>query len=117
MNRAQPSNHSEVFWRTTWRDRTLSSLTQAGFVNNLNDGMAWGLFPVFFAAAHMSLDRIGLLAAIYPATSAVLQLATARCPIAPDANGSSPAACGTGAIVAGVVVGVRMRETRHLSGI
>jgi MFS family permease len=76
LNRAQPSDHHEVFWHTTLRDRNLSSITQAGLVNNLNDGMAWGLFPVFFAAAHMSLDRIGLLAAIYPATSALLQLVT-----------------------------------------
>jgi hypothetical protein len=48
-------------------DRDLSSVTQAGLVNNLNDGMAWGLFPLFFAAAHMSLSQIGTLAAIYPA--------------------------------------------------
>jgi hypothetical protein len=67
---------TDVFWRTTLRDRNLSSITQAGLVNNLNDGMAWGLFPVFFAAANMTLDRIGLLAAIYPATWGIVQLAT-----------------------------------------
>jgi MFS family permease len=66
----------EVFWRTTWTDRNLSSISQAGLVNNLNDGMAWGLFPLFFAAANLSLDRIGILAAIYPATWGVAQLAT-----------------------------------------
>src|SRR5260370_40730936 len=66
----------EVFWRTTWTDRNLSSISQAGLVNNLNDGMAWGLFPLFFAAANLSLDRIGILAAIYPATWGVVQLAT-----------------------------------------
>jgi MFS family permease len=66
----------EVFWRTTWTDRNLSSISQAGLVNNLNDGMAWGLFPLFFAAANLSLDRIGMLAAIYPATWGVVQLAT-----------------------------------------
>jgi MFS family permease len=65
-----------VFWRTTWRDRNLSTISQAGLVNNLNDGMAWGLFPLFFAAANMSLGRIGALAAIYPATWGVTQLAT-----------------------------------------
>jgi hypothetical protein len=52
----------EVFWRTTWTDRNLSSISQAGLVNNLNDGMAWGLFPLFFAAANLSLDRFGILA-------------------------------------------------------
>jgi MFS family permease len=70
------ANHANVFWRTTVRDRNLSSVTQAGLVNNLNDGMAWGLFPVLFAAANMSLGRIGVLAAIYPATWGLLQLAT-----------------------------------------
>ncbi len=65
-----------VFWRTTWADHNLSTISQVGLVNNLNDGMAWGLFPLFFAAANMSLDRIGALAAIYPATWGVTQLAT-----------------------------------------
>ncbi|UJR82948.1 MFS transporter [Sandaracinus amylolyticus] len=66
----------EVFWRTTLVDRELSSVTQAGLVNNLNDGMAWGLFPIFFAAAHMTLEEIGVLAAIYPATQGFGQLFT-----------------------------------------
>jgi len=54
----------EVFWRTSIADRNLSSISQAGLVNNLNDGMAWGLFPLVFADANMSLARIGVLAAI-----------------------------------------------------
>jgi len=66
----------EVSGQTTLRDRNLSSISQAGLVNNLNDGMAWGLFPLFFAAAHVSLGRIGVLTAIYPAVWGVLQLAT-----------------------------------------
>ncbi len=66
----------EVFWRTTLGDRNLSSASQAGLVNNLNDGMAWGLFPLFFAAAGMRLDQIGLLAAIYPGTWGLAQLVT-----------------------------------------
>jgi MFS family permease len=66
----------EVFWRTTLADRNLSSISQAGLVNNLNDGMAWGLFPLVFAAANMSLRQIGWLAAIYPATWGVMQLLT-----------------------------------------
>jgi MFS family permease len=65
-----------VFWRTTFGDRNLSSVTQAGFVNNLNDGMAWGLFPLFFAAAGMTLAQIGVLAAVYPATWGIGQLAS-----------------------------------------
>lgn len=66
----------EIFWRTTFRDKNLSSVTQAGLVNNLNDGMAWGLFPLLFAAARMSMAQIGALAAIYPATWGVAQLIT-----------------------------------------
>ncbi len=66
----------EVFWRTTLHDANLSSVSQAGLVNNLNDGMAWGLFPLVFGAAGMNLAQVGLLAAIYPATSAIGQLAT-----------------------------------------
>lgn len=66
----------DVFWRTTFGDRNLSSATQAGLVNNLNDGMAWGLFPLVFAAQGMNFRQIGLLAAIYPATWGVLQIAS-----------------------------------------
>jgi MFS family permease len=66
----------EVFWRTTLTDRNLSSVSQAGLVNNLNDGMAWGLFPLWFAALQMNLEQIGILAAVYPATWAIAQLAT-----------------------------------------
>jgi MFS family permease len=66
----------EVFWRTTVSDRNLSSVTFAGMVNNLNDGAAWGLFPLIFATAGMSLSRIGMLAAIYTATWGIAQLFT-----------------------------------------
>jgi MFS family permease len=66
----------EVFLRTSLTDRNLFAASQAGLVNNLNDGMAWGLFPLFFAAAGLSLARIGTLAAIYPAVWGVGQLAT-----------------------------------------
>lgn len=72
---ARPTQ-SEIFWRTTFRDRNLSTACQAGLVNNLNDGMAWGLFPLFFAAANLSIERIGILAAVYPATWGVAQLGT-----------------------------------------
>ncbi len=66
----------DVFWRTTARDRNLSSVSQAGLVNNLNDGMAWGLFPIFFGASGLTLTRIGWLAAIYPAVWGMGQLFT-----------------------------------------
>jgi MFS family permease len=66
----------EVFLRASVLDRDLSSVSQAGLVNNLNDGMAWGLFPLLYAAAGLSLPRIGWLAAIYPAVWGVSQLVT-----------------------------------------
>ena len=69
-------SQKEIFLRTSFLDRNLSSVSQAGFVNNLNDGMAWGLFPMLFAATGLSLEKIGWLAAIYPATWGILQLWT-----------------------------------------
>ncbi len=65
-----------VFVRTSWSDPNLSSVSQAGLVNNLNDGMAWGLFPLLFAASGLSLERIAVLAALYPAIWGVGQLFT-----------------------------------------
>jgi MFS family permease len=66
----------EIFWRTSILDKNLSSVSQAGLVNNMNDGMAWGLFPLFFAAANMDLGQIGTLAAVYPATWGLGQILT-----------------------------------------
>jgi MFS family permease len=66
----------QIFWRTSVLDANLSSVSQAGLVNNLNDGMAWGLFPLLFGAAGMNLAQVGALAAIYPATWSVVQIAT-----------------------------------------
>jgi MFS family permease len=65
-----------VFWKTTLSDRNLSSVTQAGLVNNLNDGMAWGLFPLLFATAGVPVATVAVLVAIYPAVSGVGQLFT-----------------------------------------
>ncbi|MDQ3965515.1 MAG: MFS transporter [Actinomycetota bacterium] len=66
----------EIFMRTSFTDRNLSSVSQAGLVNNLNDGMAWGLFPLFFAAAGLQIGQIGVLAAVYPGAWSIGQLAT-----------------------------------------
>jgi MFS family permease len=67
---------AEAFARTTWRDRSLSAVSQAGLVNNLNDGMAWGLLPLFYAAAGLPIETIAILAAVYPAVWAVGQIGT-----------------------------------------
>ena len=66
----------EVFTQTSFREPALSSASQAGLVNNLNDGLAWGLFPILFAAEGMSVGRIGVLAALYPGVWGLGQLVT-----------------------------------------
>jgi len=67
----------EVFALTSFKEPALSSCSQAGMVNNLNDGLAWGLFPLFFAeVAGLSVEQIGVLAALYPAVWGVGQLFT-----------------------------------------
>lgn len=60
----------------TGRDVHMTGISQAGFVNNLNDGLAWGIFPLFFASQALSLERIAVLAAMYPLVWGGLQLAT-----------------------------------------
>jgi MFS family permease len=72
---ALPSTR-EIFLLTSFRERALSSCSQAGLVNNLNDGLAWGLFPIYFAGAGLSVGRIGVVAAAYPAIWGLGQLVT-----------------------------------------
>lgn len=66
----------QVFWLTSWRDKNLFAASQAGLVNNLNDGMMWGLFPIFLASFGVPLAQIGVLAATYPGVWGVSQLVT-----------------------------------------
>ena len=66
----------QVFTQTSFTEPALSSASQAGLVNNLNDGLAWGLFPVLFAGAGLSVGRIGMLVALYPAIWGAGQLVT-----------------------------------------
>ena len=65
-----------MFTQTSFREPALSAASQAGMVNNLNDGLAWGLFPVLFAAAGLSIGQIGMLAALYPLVWGAGQLLT-----------------------------------------
>jgi MFS family permease len=80
ISRAAPAGEMLTFWqifrRASFGDRNLFAASQAGLVNNLNDGMSWGIFPLFFAAFGLSIERIGVLKAIYPAVWGVLQVAT-----------------------------------------
>lgn len=71
-----PLTFREVFTLTTFRDRNLFAASQAGLVNNLNDGMSWGIFPLFFAAGGLGVARIGILKAVYPTVWGVCQIAT-----------------------------------------
>jgi MFS family permease len=68
--------NAQVFAQTSLKEPALSAASQAGMVNNLNDGLAWGLFPVLFAAAGLSFGQIGILAALYPLVWGAGQLVT-----------------------------------------
>ncbi|THU38131.1 MFS transporter [Niastella caeni] len=67
-----------IFWQTTWKNKNLGSVTQAGLVNNLNDGMAWGLFPVLLASKGFTIGQIGIVTAVYPAVWGIGQLFTGK---------------------------------------
>ena len=97
-----PSSFRSNFADATWRKPYLCGLTQAGLVKNLNDGVAWGIFPLYFASQGLGLDRIAILAAIYPLDWGGLQLATGW---ASEILGRKPL------IVVGMVQGVAISLT------
>lgn len=67
-----------IFWDTTWKDKNLGSVTQAGLINNLNDGMSWGIFPILLATKGFSIAEIGIVTAVYPAVWGIGQLFTGK---------------------------------------
>lgn len=67
-----------VFWETTWKNRNLGAISQAGLVNNLNDGMVWGLFPILLASRNFDLAQTGKIAALYPIVWGLGQLFTGK---------------------------------------
>jgi len=67
---------AHILLLTSWKNRALFAVSQAGMVNNLNDGMVWGLIPVFLAARGVTVDRIGVVTATYPLVWGMGQLAT-----------------------------------------
>jgi len=67
-----------IFWDTTLRNKNLSSVTQAGLVNNLNDGMAWGIFPILLASKGFTIAETGVVTAVYPAVWGIGQLFTGK---------------------------------------
>jgi MFS family permease len=76
FDRPMSPSFKDIFLLTSWKNQTLFGVSQAGLVNNLNDGLAWGVFPLFFAAGGLSIAQIGLLAGIYPGVWGVAQLLT-----------------------------------------
>lgn len=69
-----PLDMRRILVRASWSDPALATASQAGLVNNLNDGLAWGLFPLFFASTGLGVKEIGILVCLYPAVWGVLQL-------------------------------------------
>lgn len=69
---------NNVFKETSWLNRNLGSVTQAGLINNLNDAMIWGIMPVFLANNGFSIQQIGIITAIYPAVWGLGQLITGK---------------------------------------
>ncbi|MGZ5254449.1 MAG: MFS transporter [Flavitalea sp.] len=67
-----------IFWDTTIKNRNLGSVTQAGLVNNLNDGMVWGIFPILLAAKGFTIVQVGILTAVYPAVWGLGQIFTGK---------------------------------------
>ena len=67
-----------IFWDTTWKDKNLGSVTQAGLINNLNDGMVWGVFPILLFQKGFTLAQIGIITATYPAVWGIGQLVTGK---------------------------------------
>lgn len=67
-----------VFIETSFTNKTLSSVTQAGLINNLNDGMIWGLLPIFLYQLHFNHQKIGLITSIYPIVWGIGQLLTGK---------------------------------------
>jgi MFS family permease len=75
-NPNQKPSFREIFWLTSWKNRTLFSVSQAGMVNNINDGMIWGLVPILLIAAGLSIEQVALIAAVYPGVWSASQLVT-----------------------------------------
>jgi MFS family permease len=77
LNPRRPSLR-EIFALTSWRNRNLFACSQAGLVNNLNDGMSWGIYPLFFASFGLGVAAIGTIKAVYPAAWGILQVFTGQ---------------------------------------
>lgn len=102
IGESPPPSLTRSFAETTWKRPDLFGISQAGFVKNLNDGLAWGIFPLFFVSRGLELDRVAILAAVYPMVWGVLQLGTGW---ASDLVGRKPLIVG-GMLLQGVAISV-----------
>lgn len=104
--KAAPRSHGHQWWTVllvvSFRDRAMSAASQSGLVNNLNDGMAWGLLPLYYAAAGLSTGEIGVLAAAYPAAWGACQMLTGAIS---DRHGRKPLIV-AGMLIQAVAIGV-----------
>jgi MFS family permease len=82
-----PASFWKIFTTTSWANRSLRGISQAGLVNNLNDGLTWGVFPLLFASRALGLAPIGLIKGVYPLLWGAGQLITGRLS---DAIGRKP---------------------------
>lgn len=73
---APKPSFGEIFWLTSWKNKNLFSVSQAGMVNNMNDGMVWGLLPILLIGAGLPVERIALIAALYPGVWGISQILT-----------------------------------------
>ncbi len=101
-----PLSFREVFSMTSFKDRNLFACSQAGLVNNLNDGMSWCFFPLFFSAFGLGVERIGILKAVYPAVWGMLQVVT----------GPLSHRWGRKGLIVSGHVGAGWRDLRHRGG-
>lgn len=77
MDDATPQlSFAQILLLTSWKNRRLFAASQAGLVNNLNDGMVWGLLPLFLAGHGLAIEQIGIIAAVYPGVWGLSQLVT-----------------------------------------
>ncbi|MCC7165654.1 MAG: MFS transporter [Anaerolineae bacterium] len=76
ISNAKSPSFREIFLLTSWKDRALFAASQAGLVNNLNDGMVWGLIPLYLAAVGLPLEQVAIIAALYPGVWGLSQLVT-----------------------------------------
>jgi MFS family permease len=106
--KTEPVAFWPVFKLTSFGDRNLFAACQAGLVNNLNDGMSWGLFPLFFASFGLGVERIGMLKAVYPATWGLLQVATG--PLSDRCGRKGLIVAGMGVQAAGLFLTASTRE-------